>query len=1301
MVWYNITAYNEIINFTVSKREVYNSKLRAGIKAERGMVMKGKNLERAVILGLLLSTGVYGSALAEDYNADNIQQNGIVVGTGETKDYTLNGNVKHNDMDKTWITNNGGKLTITGGEESSLDITTSGDKIISNGSINMSANAGGSNTIDVNGNINLSVNSSEINVYGIENCYGDVKLYSNKDIIIAASTSTDATSSVYALYNSNWLYPQFGINIIKDNKTEIIADGMVKISAGGSDNTGNAIHSELVSSNLVSSNNETANEITTKIQGEHVEIILNGREGLGIKGAVYAHTSLTDTITDVTNKVEIIGTGTNNNSISSNASGLYVVGGASDVSVVSQKAGNEITAGNYGIFSEAGKVYIEGGTFNRVENRKNSAISSTNGNIELIADRNKIIANKGVAISGSIVNNGFSQTQDKFEKIIKLTAQNGNNEITVNDIDTTAEYSALTARNGYKVDLMANGNNIITAQKKGASNTDGETIKSVNGIVDLTAKYNEKVENSGNNIVYAAYIESNGTGSHDALWAEGEKNDNKGTITLKADKENKIYGSVVGIDYAEVNIEGKQNVIASNNIFGLNIAGNEPLDKRYYYAVLADGTQELTADDRTEINITATDGGVNEIFSNGGAYNYTERAVFATEGGVVNINGSSIITADSWTENNADDYQANNTASALIAGTYDWENAEKDKNDKIIFDVADDERSVINLNYGNGSAVTGDIAAGYAGAVNIIGQSSDGITTFANDGEETVSASNSLQLNGNVLAANGGKVKLELGKGSVWHGRADDYQDAAEKSKWGEEHLGEFEPVFSNGIQDAGTVDVTLKDGATWDVMGQSWLTTLDGTGGVIDMRNTNGDASRTSHAVHIGELNGSHTFVMDLDTNHTDSDMLYIKDMGTNSGTQTLWINSINGLENLDENDTLRFATVKSGDIQFEGQYKFGDYGEAKNGIMLMDNGVLDTAYKIYREEYDSAKVEENTGYNGGDTFDEVKPGNSYVEDNYAEYNWYLAKDTSYDQTSDAGKTIINMSRANYKNAIYMDRLNKRMGEMRYVNGEEEQGLWVRLRHDRIGQSGDFRSMNTMYEVGYDVKQPTDNGEHRIGMAIDYMRGSTTYDDIMGKGETKRYGLWLYDTWLGEKGHYVDYVAKWGHLSNDFDITAKTTGEKINGDYSNNVFSVSAEYGKKNDMGNNWYFEPQAQLQLARVTGADYVTTQGSKVNVDGINSLIGRAGFRIGRDMDENSSVYLKADLLHEFMGDQTVTAADATGTLREEFENKGTWYDVGFGFAAKMSKNSYAFMDFEKSFGNDNDETYQINAGMQWTF
>ena len=121
-------------------------------------------------------------------------------------------------------------------------------------------------------------------------------------------------------------------------------------------------------------------------------------------------------------------------------------------------------------------------------------------------------------------------------------------------------------------------------------------------------------------------------------------------------------------------------------------------------------------------------------------------------------------------------------------------------------------------------------------------------------------------------------------------------------------------------------------------------------------------------------------------------------------------------------------------------------------------------------------------------------------------------------EEISDTGKTILNMSRANYSNAIYMDRLNKRLGEARYINSEEDEGMWVRIRHDRIGKDYAYRSQNTMYELGYDQKQECDNGERRVGMAIDYMHGDTGYDQIAGKGEIDRYGLWLYDTWMGDK---------------------------------------------------------------------------------------------------------------------------------------------------------------------------------------
>ena len=560
---------------------------------------------------------------------------------------------------------------------------------------------------------------------------------------------------------------------------------------------------------------------------------------------------------------------------------------------------------------------------------------------------------------------------------------------------------------------------------------------------------------------------------------------------------------------------------------------------------------------------------------------------------------------------------------------------------------------------------------------------------------------------GDALAANGGVVDVALGDGSYWAGRADDYQDA-DNVDWRKTHTNNLETKFDGSVSSSGTVNMNLGTGSIWDVTGQSWVTNLKANDSVIimDGEGTNG------YALHVNKIEGSNTFVMNVSADGT-GDMLYVKD-GTGAQQKLVINNAQEVLDNMDVNDAVRFATVANSQGGFEnGEFTdMPDMGVQTfgNSTRVADAGMFNVDFDIVYNDYNKTmdgdmSNGDDTVYNGSD-FAEDRPGDKYVDETYgngtnAKNIYIVRKNVTKENLSDAGKTIINMSRANYKNAIYMDRLNKRLGEARYINGEDEQGMWVRLRHDRIGQSGDFRSMNTMYELGYDVKQDCDNGERRIGMAFDYMRGSTSYSDIAGKGETKRYGLWLYDTWLGDKGHYVDYVAKWGHLDNDFDIYTMTGGEKVNGDYSNNVFSVSAEYGKKNDMGNNWYFEPQAQLQLARVTGADYVSSQNTKVSVDGINSLIGRAGFRLGRDLNENSTVYVKADLLHEFLGDQTITATDATGMFRDTFENKGTWYDVGFGFATALSNSSYAFMDFEKSFGNDNDETYQINAGVQWTF
>lgn len=629
----------------------------------------------------------------------------------------------------------------------------------------------------------------------------------------------------------------------------------------------------------------------------------------------------------------------------------------------------------------------------------------------------------------------------------------------------------------------------------------------------------------------------------------------------------------------------------------------------------------------------------------------------------------------------------------------------------------DDKRSVVNINYtdsaaGGRSYIQGDILAAYAGEVNV-NPLSENSRAVNNAG---------ITIEGNLLAGNNGILNVDLGKDGILSGRADDYGDSGvvKNSGHGETF---YDPAFSSDIYKGGDITLTMGDGSQWNVQGQSWITNLNTNGKVtIDLTNIAEEYKNyASHALTIRNLNGNADIKMDLDGNRSQSDMLYI---GQGNGEYNVELENLVTVDDMyaDSGEGYKFSGLRFATVGMGSDVKFN--------VTAKDQGFNNVTYIVDTDVYNSNEsAHENDAYNG-ESISNEKPGNSLVEsmldeaekskaneimllaaddepvnDNETQHLNYKLVAMESSGLTDAGKTMLNMSRANYSNAIYMDRLNKRLGEARYINDdpEEDEGMWVRVRHDRIGKDEAFRSQNTMYELGYDKRQECDNGKRRVGFAVDYMHGDTGYSDIAGKGEIDRYGLWLYDTWTGNKGHYVDYVAKWGHLQNDFEVY--NSEGKVTGDYSNNVFSISAEYGRKKDMGNDWYFEPQAQLQLARVTGADYTTSQGTKVSVDGINSLIGRAGFRIGKDFGEEkqSTLYFKADVLHEFLGDQTIRALDGTtnGWQSVDYENQGTWYDIGIGYAAMLSQSTYAFIDLEQSFGNDNDDTYQINAGVRWTF
>lgn len=567
------------------------------------------------------------------------------------------------------------------------------------------------------------------------------------------------------------------------------------------------------------------------------------------------------------------------------------------------------------------------------------------------------------------------------------------------------------------------------------------------------------------------------------------------------------------------------------------------------------------------------------------------------------------------------------------------------------------------------------------------------------------------RLTGDAIAVNQGQVNLNLGRGSYWQGRSDDFKDA-DSDAWRKQHVSEFEESLGTSITSSGKVNVNMSEGSYWNVTGQSWVSKLDGNG-TIDLRGS----ETGGYAIHVGEISGSNTFILSLDReNLSQSDMIYVYN-GTGDFQQNVVIsNRDEVLGSMEVGDRIRFATVANagGGFVSEGMTTEFD-GEAAASIgmfgsrmQMRDAGVNNVNFGIVYTPYeeDQTTAAEDEGYNGTKFDPEGKPGHDYIDQIYSEgenpYNVYIERlaDTT---PSDAADTIEDMSRANYAMAIYMDTLNKRMGEARF-HGQEDDGWWIRVRHDRIGKKGAFRNVMTMAELGYDVKKPVDSGSVITGLAFDYMSGSVDYRSVDGDGDAERLGLWAHSTWLSDDGQYADFVLKFARLDNEFSYRALSTNELIRGDYHNNVFSVSGEYGMKFANDEGWFVEPQGQVQLAYVSGADYTTSQNTRVDLDSITSVIGRIGMRFGREfLHEKApgSFYARADVLREFSGSQHIEATDPTGKMDVTYRNRDTWYSVGLGYSLKSSENSHFFVEAEHLFGADYQSSYTLAAGFQYRF
>ena len=283
---------------------------------------------------------------------------------------------------------------------------------------------------------------------------------------------------------------------------------------------------------------------------------------------------------------------------------------------------------------------------------------------------------------------------------------------------------------------------------------------------------------------------------------------------------------------------------------------------------------------------------------------------------------------------------------------------------------------------------------------------------------------------------------------------------------------------------------------------------------------------------------------------------------------------------------------------------------------------------------------------------------------------------------------------------------LMKRMGDLRL--SEDESGIWAKYyggKYSMDAQNTDMNLKYNAYQVGYDKE--VGNG-WKAGVALSYNDGNSSYGN--GRADIKGTSLGLYGTWQGDSGQYLDLIAKYTRLENEFDVR-NAYGHKLNGDYKTWGASLSAEYGKRFEGKNGLYVDPSLELTVGRIAAKDYAATSdylnawGKNKNMDVVQdaftSCIARLGVRVGQTTD-NASYFVKLAAAHEFSGDFD-SAFRAVGEQggKTSLDFGDTWYEAQVGVTAKLSAANTFYATYGCSFGGDVEQKYRLDAGLRWSF
>jgi outer membrane autotransporter protein len=227
-------------------------------------------------------------------------------------------------------------------------------------------------------------------------------------------------------------------------------------------------------------------------------------------------------------------------------------------------------------------------------------------------------------------------------------------------------------------------------------------------------------------------------------------------------------------------------------------------------------------------------------------------------------------------------------------------------------------------------------------------------------------------------------------------------------------------------------------------------------------------------------------------------------------------------------------------------------------------------------------------------------------------------------------------------------------------------------------------------FQFGFDNLQ----GDMLWGLTMGFTQQETTFDFDHNSFDIEGWNIGGYAGWASNgfflnallKGDFYEVDANFHTLPSIFTFDGITWGAK-------------GELGYRFD-GGGWFFEPSASLAWSS-TDLDSVTDSGATIDFDNADSLVAKAGARIGGTYGSGDAIwtpFIGAYWVDEMEGDNDMTFTTGVTSISFTDEGRGNYGQAEFGINFQSFYGLEGFVKGEWNFGGDADGG-AARLGVRW--